>query len=74
MHYAPFQPNHVWTPEQDVFILQCRLDGLSALQTAQAMNETYGTALKRNAIIGKWKRLNAPPVAKPAKPLPIRNE
>jgi len=69
--HVPFRHPLQWQDKHDAFILECRLDGLSAAQTAERLNEAHGTYVTRNAIIGRWNRLNAPPLVKPSKPATV---
>lgn len=75
---APFiaPPNgngHYWTPEMDEVLRRERADGKSFSEAIAAINKAFGTAMTRNAAIGRASRLAMPgrkqPPPKPKSPL-----
>lgn len=49
-----------WTQEQLDSLTLCWADGLSSRKTAVKLNEQFGTAYTRNAVIGKARREGLP--------------
>lgn len=75
---APFiaPPNgngHYWTPEMDEVLRRERAAGKSFSEAISVINKAFGTAMTRNAAIGRASRLampgrkQPPPKPKPAK-------
>ena len=57
----------VWTDEQSEALRAFIADGLTYRECAQQINELFGVAFSRNAVIGRGKRLG---ISAPAKPSP----
>jgi hypothetical protein len=54
-----------WTNEHDALLKSCLIEGMSFLQAADRINQTFGTDYSRNSAIGRSHRLKLEPKNRP---------
>jgi hypothetical protein len=57
-----------WTPHLDGTLRRLIDQGMTYEEAAQAMNQDFGLALSKGAVIGRGRRIGIPPRKEPAPP------